>query len=464
MTSRVLARHAIPRYAPASGDTEQAAIQRDYLGFLVNVAEQCGAIGQYQRRACPVVLVNAPELVRAILIDNASDLTKGDLQHTVFRALLGDSVSLSEGNRHGRLRRLLAPVFGRRHMIRYAEPIVQVADTVLADWADPANIDLFDALHRLTVRTLSPVLVAELALWVETGEFWQARERLWLWINSVAGERRGLADQADDTLAPQVTAAITTMRGAVDRVMLERQHHGPAEPGDLLTDILRANDELREPFLPSEVRDQVIALLFAAQETSAVALFWSLYLLAGHPDVRTKLERELDDALAGRLPVAADLAALPYTLQVVKESMRLYPPAARQFRVTVRDTTLAGHPVSAGTTVSLCHYVLHRSPASFPKADRFVPERFAPNAPPHHPLSYLPFGAGERICLGRHYAMQEIHLLLAMLVSRFRFTFPEVVPPWLAVTLRPPAGTRVTVRPRKHRGRPPSRLSHNRVG
>lgn len=220
------------------------------------------------------------------------------------------------------------------------------------------------------------------------------------------------------TLAPEVTAAITTMRGAVDRVMHERQQHGPAKPGDLLADILHANDELREPFLPSEVRDQVIALLFTAQETSAVALFWSLYLLAGHPDVRTKLERELDDALAGRLPVAADMAALPYTLQVVKESMRLYPPAARQFRVTIRDTTLAGHPVAAGTIVSLCHYVLHRSPASFPEADRFVPERFA----------------------------------------------PEVVPPRLAVTLRPPAGTRVTVRPREHRGCPPSRSSHNRAG
>ncbi len=143
------------------------------------------------------------------------------------------------------------------------------------------------------------------------------------------------------------------------------------------------------------------------------------------------------DVLTGRLPELADLAALPYTLQVVKEAMRLYPPAARQFRVAARDTTLAGHPITEGTPVSVCHHVLHRSSASFPEPDRFMPERVAPDAPPRHPLSYLPFGAGERTCLGRHYAIQEIHLLLALLVSRFQFTFPEAVPPQLAVTLRP---------------------------
>ncbi len=100
--------------------------------------------------------------------------------------------------------------------------------------------------------------------------------------------------------------------------------------------------------------------------------------------------------------------------------------------------------------VSVCHYVLHRSPEFFPEPNRFAPERFASDAPPCHPLTYLPFGAGERICVGRHYAMQEIHLLLAMLVSRFLFTFSDAVQPQLTVTLRPRTGVRVQIRQRPH--------------
>ena len=280
-----LANETIPRYAPDVGDTEQAAMDRDYLGFLSDVAEQCGAIGQYQRRGAPVVLVNTPELTRALLVDKAGDLTKGELQRTAFQALLGESVSMSEGDRHDRLRRLLAPLFSHRRITRHAERIVQTAESACVGWPDLAETDLFDELHRLTLHTLGPVLVAEPALWVETGPFWRARERLWLWINDRTSERRGLTDHAANAPDSQVAADIKTAQDAVDRVVRARQQSGTG-PDDLLTDIFSANAGLTEPFHPSEVRDQIVALLFAAHETSAVALFWSLYLLAGHPDVR----------------------------------------------------------------------------------------------------------------------------------------------------------------------------------
>ncbi len=466
MTGRcTLPGDAIPGYVPTIGDTEQAAIHRDYLGFLSDVAGQCGAIGQYHRGNSPVVLVNTPELVRALLIDGAADLTKGSLARSAFRALLGESLSMSEGDRHHRLRLLLVPLFSRRHVARYVSRTVRVADTICAGWADHADVDLFAELHQLTMHTLGHVLIAEPALWAETGQFWQARERLWQWINSLAGERRELADPATGTLDAQVAVAITAVQHAVDQIIHDRQYRLPRQD-DLLADIVDANDRAAQRLDPAEIRDQVIALLFAAHETSAAALFWSLHLLAGRPTVLRRVEQELDCVLAGRLPELADLAALPYTLQVVKEAMRLYPPAARQFRVATRDTTLAGHPIAEGTPVSVCHYVFHRNPAAFPEPDGFAPERFAPDAPPRHPLSYLPFGAGERTCLGRHYAMQEIHLLLAMLISRFQLTFPEAVPPQLAVTLRPDTGVRVQLRhrpPHAPHGLPPSGTSRSQL-
>jgi len=143
--------------------------------------------------------------------------------------------------------------------------------------------------------------------------------------------------------------------------------------------------------------------------------------------------------------------------------MRLYPPAARQFRVAARDTTLGGYPLLRGTAVSVCQYVLHRSPEVFPNPDQFIPDRFAPGAPLRPPLSYLPFGAAERTCLGRHYAMQEIHLLLAVLVGHFRFTFPASVPLRLAVTLRPDAEVRVQVHRRDHHRACPAGNGHRRA-
>lgn len=218
---------AIPQYVPAVGDTEQAAIHRDYLGFLSDVAAQCGAIGQYHRGNSPVVLVNTPELVHALLIDRAADLTKGSLAHSAFRALLGESLSMSEGDRHHRLRRLLAPLFSRRHIARYANRIVRVADTICASWTDHADVDLFADLHRLTLHTLGHALIAEPALWAETGQFWQARERLWQWINSLAGERRGLADPATGALDTQVAVAIAAVRNAVDQIIHDRRCRPP---------------------------------------------------------------------------------------------------------------------------------------------------------------------------------------------------------------------------------------------
>jgi cytochrome P450 len=440
----------MPRYTPAAGETVADAIQRDYLKFLASVASHCGNIGTYLRNGQPVVLVNSPELARGLLIDQVGDVTKGDLQHTAFHALLGESVSLSEGDRHRRLRRLLAPLLTRRQVTRYADRIVGTAAAFCATWPDAGPIDLFTELHRLTLRTLGRSLIAENWLWDERGQFWQDRQRLWDWITGHAGQGRALASKAAPVTDKDFAAAITGIQDALDRV-IERRTRDTSQPADLLADLLTANQRAGCPLSPSEVRDQILALLFAAHETSACALFWSLYLLARHADARRRLEHELDTILAGRAPTADNLSALPYALQVLKEALRLYPPAGRQFRVTARATTLGGHRLPEGTPVTVCQYLLHRRDESFPDPGRFDPQRFSPRAQPRHPMAYLPFGAGERICLGRHYALLETQLLLAYLAGHFRFVFPSPVPAQLSVTVRPRGHVQVEVR-RRHAG------------
>jgi cytochrome P450 len=435
----------MPRYTPPVGDSQRAAIQRDYLEFLAGVAGHCGDIGTYLRDGQPAVLVNSPELARALLIDQAGKVTKGELQHTAFRDLLGESISLSEDERHRMLRRLLAPLFTRRQMTRYADRIVGTAAAFCATWPHAGTMDLFDELHRLTLHTLGRTLIAEPQLWDEHGPFWCDRELLWKWISGHAGRGHGLASKAATGQASAFTAAIARVQATVDQVIARRLRDAASPPADLLGDILAANQSAGFPLSVPEVRDQVLALLFAAHETSACALFWSLFLLSRHPYLQQTLECELDAVLGGRVPTAHDAAVLPRTAQVLKEAMRLYPPAGRQFRVTAKPSTLGTHPIPAGTPVTVCQYLLHRREDSFPDASRFDPQRFATAAPPRHPMAYVPFGAGDRICLGRHYALLETQLLLALLAARFRFVFPDPVPPQLAVTLRPRGHVQVQV-------------------
>jgi enediyne biosynthesis protein E7 len=426
----------LPRFRPSAGDTEHAAIGRDYLGFLANVAGQCGDIGAYLRAGQPVVLINSPDLAQRLLIEHAGDATKGDLQHTAFRDLLGDSISLSEGGRHRMLRRLLAPVLTRRQVSRYADRITRTAVAYCGTWPASGTLDLFSELHHLTLHTLGQTLIAEPGLWDEHGLFWLHRQRLWEWITGHAGQGRRLAAGVPHVTGTEIGSVIAGAQAVIDDVIARRAWTA-RPPTDLLADVLAADQAAGFPLSPRDVRDQVLALLFAAHETSACALFWSLYLLDRHPDHRRRLEDELDAVLAGQVPRADDLPVLPYTARVVKEAMRLYPPAGRQFRLTASPAMLSGYLIPAQTPLTVCQYLLHRRPSSFHDPGRFDPERFSATPTAAHPLAYIPFGAGERICLGRHYAMLETRLLLALLCTRYRFMFPHPVQPQLAVTLRP---------------------------
>jgi cytochrome P450 len=428
----------LPMYA-ADDAAVTAAIRQDYLGFLAAVARSCGDIGTYHRDGHPVVLINSPELARELLIDHASRISKGQLQRTAFSALLGESISVSEGERHRALRRLLAPLLTRRRVTGYAAQIVRTAAAACRSWPDAGPIDLFAELHRLTLHTLGRALIAEERLWDEQGEFWHCRQRLWDWITSHSSQGRNLTSAAVPGTGHDFATAASTIRESLDHV-IEQRSRTSSVPADLLSSLMAAGGGggAACPLSRTGIRDQILALLFAAHETSACSLFWSLYLLDQDARARRRIEHEADAAFASRSVSAASVDALPYTQQVLQETMRLYPPAGRQFRVTAKPITLGGYFVPEGRAVTVCQYLLHRRDASFPDAERFDPRRFAPEAQRRHSLAYLPFGAGERICLGRHYAMLETRTLLAYLASQYRFQFPAPVPARLRVTIRPP--------------------------
>ena len=214
---------------------------------------------------------------------------------------------------------------------------------------------------------------------------------------------------------------------------------------DLLQTLLDAQDEHGARMSDVQLRDEVMTLFLAGHETTSNALTWTWYLLAQNPSVEQTLVAELDQVLAGRRPALSDLPRLPYTEMVVKESMRLYPPAWGIGRRAISDVEVGGYRIRAGTNVFILQWLTHRDPRFFPDPERFDPERWRvdPVRSGRIPrFAYFPFGGGPRVCIGAGFAMMEATLLLATIAQRYRFTLlpdPPVVP-FFSITLRPRHG------------------------
>jgi cytochrome P450 len=234
---------------------------------------------------------------------------------------------------------------------------------------------------------------------------------------------------------------------AVDRLLDSRGGQGNDEPKDLLSRLIAARDaDTGTCMTAREVRDQVVTIFMAGHETTAQALTWTWYLLSLHPAAEGKLHEELTVVLRGRAPRYEDLANLHYARMVIEESMRLYPPAHTMAREPVRDDRLLGHDIPAGALVLIVPWLLHRKQSLWPDPHRFDPERFSPDrALSRARFSYIPFGAGQRICIGAAFAMTEAMLILATIAQRYRLRLNADYPvePQGLITLRPRHGLRM---------------------
>jgi cytochrome P450 len=236
---------------------------------------------------------------------------------------------------------------------------------------------------------------------------------------------------------------VQKLDAVVHRIIRNRRESG-GDHGDLLSKLIHARDEVDQSGMTDrQLRDEVMTLFLAGHETTANTLGWTWFLLGQNPAVEQRLLEELESVLGNRWPQLGDVPKLTYTEAVIKESMRLYPPAYAFSRRVVSDATVGGFHVPAGTAILLSQWVIHRDPRWFAEPDQFLPQRWL-NAPPKNrpAYAYFPFGGGPRICIGNSFAMLEVILVLAALAPRFRFELiaPEHVKPWPSVTLRPAAG------------------------
>jgi cytochrome P450 len=239
---------------------------------------------------------------------------------------------------------------------------------------------------------------------------------------------------------------VTQLDEVVYRIIRERRAAG-GDRGDVLSILLQARDDDGTPMSDRQIRDETMTLALAGHETTANALAWTFSRLSRHPEVRARMEEELDalPSARGAAVTMEELKLLPYTLAVLKESMRLHPPAFVLGRRAERDVVVGDRLIRKGSLVLINILGIHLRPDLWPEPSAFRPERFLGDAEKQLPrCSYMPFGAGPRVCIGSHFALLEAHLLLATIARRVRFDAlaPEPPRPEPLVTLRPQGGVR----------------------
>ncbi|MFF0478945.1 cytochrome P450 [Streptomyces sp. NPDC004284] len=368
-------------------------------------------------------VVTHPALVRRVLTDRSSFDRSGILYEKV-RALLGNGLATCPNAEHRDQRRVLRPAFRPALMERYADVMTAETEALTARWRPGAVVDVTEEAFRLTtavaVRTLFSAGIAPRAAE-------ELREALEVLLRGVY--TRVVAPAVDRVPSPdrrRYRRALARWRTGVAAIIAAYRASG-TDHGDALSLLLAVRDERGRALSDAALGDQVATLVLAGAETTSSVLAWALRLLADHPEAAARLHEELDTALSGGPVTRADLPRLPYTGDVVREALRLYPPAWAITRTVTRATELAGRTLPPGSIVICCLYLLHRRRELFPDPARFDPGRWAAGDVPRD--AWLPFGLGATRCVGEAFGTVEATLALAAIASRWRLTPVSPRPP-----------------------------------
>jgi cytochrome P450 len=426
-----------PRGEPVLGSLRPFAA--DILGFVTVVVREYGDLVQIRMPGRKVWILNRPADIEQVLLTQRANFVKHSFFWRHVTAIFGNGLLTSEGDFWLRQRRLAAPAFHPDRIASYGAVMADYADRLAASWKDGEVRDVHRDMMRVTMEIVSKTLfdadVAE-----DLDEISRSFD---LVIREIAKRFRRPIKIADWIPTP---GNLRYMRGVrmldrlVTRVIADRRAN-PGDRGDLLSMLLSARDDDGRPMSDSQLRDEVITLFLAGHETTAISLSWTLFLLSKHPDAEAKIRAEIG-ALGDRLPGAADLHRLPFTEAVVREGLRLYPPAYVIGREALADCDLGGWRCEARTTIYFAPWVLHRDARFFPEPERFRPERWLDGSTAKLPkYSYIPFGGGPRICIGERFAMMEGVLVLGTLLRRVRLEMAGPDPtPFPSITLRPEGG------------------------
>jgi cytochrome P450 len=419
--------------------------QHDRLAFFRRCSQTADVV-PFRAGADEVLVVSHPNLVNDVLITHRTDFSKAYLT-SLMHPLLAGSMLLADSDSWLHQRRLVLPAFHHDRLEEYAVVMADEARRASAGWTMAQRRDLHSDMMQMTLQIVTRTLFG-----IDFSNGIGAAQRL---VSIIMDEfNRRIASPRRIPVAlptPRTLRLLRSMKELDDiayRAIRERRR----EPRtDLLSMLIAAKDEDGVPMSDREVRDASLAVFFAGHETTACLLSWTWYVLARRPDIQHKVLDELRRELGpDGEPTAAVVNRLPYTEAVLNEVLRLYPPAYAFGRRALRETSVGGHQVPAGTTVVMSPWAMHRDPRFYEDPDEFKPERWQSGLAARLPkFAFFPFSSGPRRCVGSAYATMEATVTVATILPRFEFSSSgETVVPAPSITLRPAGGMPLTVTPR----------------
>jgi unspecific monooxygenase len=435
----------------------------DMTAFGRMLAMRVSPIGTWGRRAYEEDVVqgrfvgrssfilNAPDAIRRVLVDNYENYTRTPAGLRVLRPMLGQGLLIAEGRAWKHQRRTLAPAFTPRAVAALVPHMIAATDETVAKLRARSNapVDLRETMQRMTLEIAGRTMFS----------FGMDRHGAALRDFVMEyGERLARPHFLDLLLplnwpSPQDFARARFRKrwtAFVAMLMAERRAAGKNEnapPRDLFDLMNEARDpETGAAFSDEQLGDEVATMILAGHETTATALFWALYLLALDPETQEQLAAEVRDVNASG---AIEIERLKFTRAVIDETMRLYPPAFLIARAAAGPDTIAGLPVKKHDVILIAPWLLHRHEKLWRDPNAFVPSRFMTGTPPDR-FAYLPFGVGARVCIGAHFALVEATLALARLIGAFRVALVDKEPvlPIGVVTTQPDRSPKFAIAPR----------------
>ncbi|MEV8396720.1 cytochrome P450 [Streptomyces niveus] len=393
-----------------------------------------------------VVVVNAPGLIHEMLTTQADEFTKG-LLFEKLKLFGKDALPIAEGKPHLRRRRLMQPAFHRQQIAGYVTTMREAAEPYVAAWDSGTTLDLKTEMQLIAQNVVMSALFsaspprgpAHTILNSVDTVFRTAIKRALLPVSALErlptrGNRRA-------------GAASGALRAAVADIIAEHRAN-PDAYDDIVSLLLAARDESGEALPDDEILSEIVALLAAGSETTAVTLAWLFHELGRNSDLERRLHEEVDRVVGDAELTVDHLAQLPYTRRLVQETLRLYAPwlVTRQ---AISDVRLGDFTLPAGTDVIWSAYALHRDPDLYPDPLRFDPDRWLEERPQPPKGAFIPFGSGKRMCIGDTFAWTEATVITALVALKWQLT-PErgVVKALAEITTHPSSRLRMIPRPR----------------
>lgn len=435
-------------------------LARDPLHCLESLRASYGDLVGFKLASRPIVLASSPSYAREVFITQSSTFVKAGTAFFPGSSLAGNGLLVSDGDTWKRQRRLSNPAFRKAAINSYAQAMVKVSNKMVKQkWWQGGVRDVYMDFNELTIEIVASALFGASEVSEDMVEVGAAISSAFQFFTRSATSMFIVPEWFPTMDNLQYKAAVTRLDNVVYRLIAERRSQlasssAPAHQ-DLLTRLLQARDEDESGMDDQALRDELMTLLVAGQETSAILLSWSMVMLALHPHIQEHLFQEVVEVLGSQEPTHSHVSQLSYMEAFIWETLRLMPPAYIVGRCACHSTHLGEWHLPVGTTVLVSPYLLHRDPTFWPRALEFDPSRWQPGGDAKEHMendSYWPFGGGPRNCIGMGFAMLEVSLVLVTIVKHFKISLPEGVPaptPRAMITLRPESQVNLQLTPRQ---------------